>query len=231
MVSGLAALRTAASCAAVTRLSCTSTPCFQRCQRLQVSPRRPALFPAPQKPTSPATVIPLRQIPVAGLDPLSPRNRHPDHFLSGPVSASPNPLDRTRRPAWQIGSKTALQPPAPFVAAPAPLRARGFSNSPRGWRPRDVGWSMEQGWRPCKSSSREREWCWQHRQPWHGHRPGHPLRGGLSRCRAAFLFDWLARAGISVCLVAKGVPVLSRNSLIFRIVLLCCVAAILGRHD
>jgi len=69
MVSGLAALRTAASCAAVTRLSCTSTPCFQRCQRLQVSPRRPALFPAPQKPTSPATVIPLRQIPVAGLAP------------------------------------------------------------------------------------------------------------------------------------------------------------------
>lgn len=146
--------------ASVSRFPLDALRCFQRLRSLRV-----------RQPSSPCG-----RSRWWGLHPLSQRNRHPDHFLSGPVSASPNPLDRTRRLAWQIGSKTALQPPAPFVAAPAPLRARGFSNSPRGWRPRDVGWSMEQGWRPCCSSPREREWCWQHRQPWHGHRPGHPLR-------------------------------------------------------
>lgn len=41
--------------------------------------------------------------------------------------------------AGGIGSKKALQLPAPFVVAPALLEARDFSSSFPGWRPWNVG--------------------------------------------------------------------------------------------
>jgi len=97
------------------------------CQAVQVSPRAPALFLAPQQPSCVASVRLSRYLPELGLALRLPNfalTRPTRHFLRAAVSlvavfAASGDL--------RLGRRGELHPPAPIVAAPALLEACGFS--------------------------------------------------------------------------------------------------------
>lgn len=126
---GLHVLRTASSWDAVRRLSYQGPRISPGASCARIPPCSPAVFLRPHQPSSAVRVKPLQYLPRAGLNPLSHDNRSSGHCLPDAVSVSPN-LGAQGPRMWN-GSKEALQPPAPVVAAPAPLRARGFSTVTR----------------------------------------------------------------------------------------------------
>lgn len=97
-----------------------------RCRVIQVSPHTPAASPRPHQPTRVAHVRPFRAGRGRDSHPLSRLHRSRGHCLPRAVSSSPNPPPSTGVD-WVEGG---IAPPAPVVAAPAPLRARGFGSPP-----------------------------------------------------------------------------------------------------
>lgn len=92
-------LTIAPSVGAFTRLSCPKTPNFLRCRNFQVSPQPPAVFLRPHKPTCGASVTPSRtrrrrtSTTLKVVTVFTNVRYYCDHFLSQPVSVSPNPFD------------------------------------------------------------------------------------------------------------------------------------------
>jgi len=123
----------AASTVAITGLSYPAThpACARWCQVFQVSPQTPDASRRPQQPTCRGRVLLSR----AALG----RDFHPfaadrvGRVATVPVSASPSLA------FGGLGRRREFHPPAPVVAAPAQLRACGFSvGRSAGWRPTDL---------------------------------------------------------------------------------------------
>lgn len=123
---------------AITRLSYPSTPDFSGCQIFQVSPRTPAPFLTPQKPTCRARSAVSRLLPRAGLIPAFTATRYAP-VTRAPVSLSPN-LPCSRR----IESKGGVAPPSARFSRTSPIRGMRLNRAGDPWR--GLPWSIR-SWR------------------------------------------------------------------------------------
>jgi len=122
----------ASSTDAVTGLSYTAiqAACASWYQVIQVSPQTPVVSLRPQQPTCRDGVLPSRAALRADFHRF--KQNRVSTVTCAPVSVSPNP---TRLASGWIGSKDALQHPAPVIAQRAQLRALRFGSSdPLSWR-------------------------------------------------------------------------------------------------
>jgi len=195
---GLTIFRSAAYKAAVTRLSYTATPSLST-----VSRRVPEVPAGSDFSAQPSIVsewhgsLRVRHVsralgnwPQVGVvTDFRRATGFNAHFLALPVSVSPK-LAEDAATGFLIRSKQALQPAAPSVAAPAPLRARGFT-------------VLAQAGKPAPTRIRAGE-SGEYRWPTNPNRPARAERGFVDQLANASLTRRPTKGNLCYCVTSQS---------------------------